>query len=326
MEIVILGSSGAIPVKNRNLSSFIIKYRSNLLLFDCGEDIQRQFIKGGIKFNKPLEIFISHFHGDHIIGLPGLLFRFSLIARTAPLTIFGRRNLFLYLLCHKKILGLKANYPIRIIEIDEENDQLIIFEGLDSEEPKEIRPIENNIILDKKRYFLKYALMNHSVPTFGFAFTEKPRYGKFHPKKAKKLGIPEGPLWGTMQTGKKIEFHGKEIDPEEEGIVGPKRPGRKITYSADTAPCQSLIDLGKGSDLLIHEATYGMDHAEVAHEKLHSTSSDAARDANKMNAKKLLLTHISSRYQENADHLLEEAREIFPNTYLAKDLMRLKVK
>ncbi|MFO8020020.1 MAG: ribonuclease Z [Promethearchaeia archaeon] len=326
MEIIILGSSGAIPVKNRNLSSFLIKYRSNRLLFDCGEDIQRQFIKAGIKFNKPLEIFISHFHGDHIIGLPGLLFRFALIARTAPIRIFGRRNLFSYLVCHKKILGLRAPYPLKVVEIDPENDQLIIFEGLETEEPKEIRSIQDNIILDKKRYVVKYALMNHSVPTFGFSFIEQSRYGKFYPEKARELGIPEGPLWGIMQEGKPITFKGKEIDPEEEGIVGPKRPGRKITYSADTAPCQPLIDLGKDSDLLVHEATYGKEHAEVAHEKLHSTSSDAARDAKKMNAKKLLLTHISSRYQKNADHLLQEAREIFSSTYLAKDLMKIKIK
>ncbi|MGV9205341.1 MAG: MBL fold metallo-hydrolase, partial [Promethearchaeia archaeon] len=240
--------------------------------------------------------------------------------------IIGRRNLFLYLLCHKKILGLRAEYPLRVVEIDPETDQLFIFEGLDSEEPKEIKPIENNVILDQKRYYVKYARMNHSVPTFGFAFTEKPRYGKFHPEKAKALGIPEGPLWGTMQEGKSITFEGKKINPQKEGIVDPKRPGRKVTYSADTAPCQSLIDLGEDSDLLVHEATYGEDHAETAHEKLHSTASDAARDAQKMSAKKLLLTHISSRYQEDADHLLQEARKIFPNTDLAKDLMKIKIK
>lgn len=326
MECIILGSSAAIPIKNRNLSSVALKYKNHIILFDCGEDLQRRFIEAGLKFNKPLQILISHFHGDHIIGLPGLLFRFSLTDRTAPLTIFGPPNLFLYLYVHRKILGLKANYPITIVEIDHYNNSLIEYEGLDSEIPVKKTELKDNIIHETNRYYLEYTLVDHSVLTYAFSFVEKPRYGKFNPERARKFGIPESRLWKKLQAGENIEFNGIHIDPVKEEIVGPERPGRKITYSADTAPCEALIELGKDSDILIHEATFSERLAETAEERKHSTSIDAANDAKKMNAKQLVLTHISSRYQEDALNLLEEAKKIFPNTLLAEDLLRITLK
>jgi ribonuclease Z len=327
MELIILGSSGAIPVKERNLPSIALKSKTHpeIILFDCGEDTQRQFIEAGLKLNKPLKIFISHFHGDHIIGLPGLLFRFSLIDRTAPLMIFGPRNIFFYLYFHRKVLGLHAGYPITIVEIDHENQELLHFEGLDSEEPIKKEKIVNGIVLETKWYVMQYALVDHSVPTYAYAFVEKDRLGKFNPEKAKELGIPQGRIWKTLHEGNEVEYDGKIIDPVKEGIVGPKRPGRKITYSGDTMPCQSLTELGKDSDLLIHEATYAKKLAEVALEKKHSTSIDAANSAINMNAKQLLLTHISSRYQDDAQLLLAEAKEIFPNTLMARDLLRIAI-
>jgi len=278
-----------------------------------------------LKLNKPLKILISHFHGDHIIGLPGLLFRFGLISRTAPLTIFGPRNLFLYLFVHRKVLGLKANYPLRIVEIDNDNKKLIVFETLDSDIPSEEKLLEDNVIFESDKYTLKYTEVDHSVLTFAYSFVEKPRYGKFKPERANELGIPESRLWKKLQEGEIIEFEGKKIDPLKEGIVGPKRPGRKVTYSGDTVPCESLIELGKNSDVLIHEATFSKELSDIALEKKHSTSIDAAIDAKKMGAKQLILTHISSRYQEDAVKLLDDAKEIFPNTLLAIDLMRISL-
>ncbi len=325
MELVILGSSAATPIRERNLSAIGLRYRGDLILFDCGEDTQRRFIEAGLKLNKSLIICITHFHADHIIGLPGLLFRFALIERNASLRIFGPRNLFLYLYLHKKILGLRTDYNLIIYEIDHENNQLIQYHGLESEPPIDKIDIENGVIFEKNRYFLKYALMKHSITTYGYAFVEKPRYGKFHPERAQDLGIPESNLWKTLQTGKSIKYQGRIINPIKEGIVDNERPGRKITYSGDTAPCQSLIELGKDSDLLIHESTFAKKLSDIANEKLHSTSVDAAHDAVKMNAKKLILTHISARYQEEAQKLLEEARAIFPNTFLAQDLMTIKI-
>ena len=325
MEIIILGSSAAIPVRERNLPSTALKFKNELILFDSGEDIQRAMIEAGLKLNKPLKILISHFHGDHIIGLPGLLFRFGLNHRTAPVAIYGPVNLFLYLFIHRKILGLKPNYPITVIEIDDEQKQLTIYESLDSELPNKKMNISENTIFDGQKYTLKYALVDHSVLTFAYSFIEKPRSGKFNPEKAKELGIPESSLWKKLQEGESIDFKGKLINPIKENIVAPKRPGRKITYSGDTMPCESLIELGKNSDVLIHEATFSQELSDIALEKKHSTSVDAANDAKKMGAKQLILTHISSRYQEDAVKLLEEAKEIFPNTVLAIDLMRLSL-
>ena len=326
IEIFILGSAAATPIKNRNLSSIALRYKNQILLFDCGEDFQRRFAEAGLKFNKPLKIFITHFHGDHIIGLPGFLFRLSLIERTAPLTIFGPQNLFLYIYLHKKILGLKAKYPIKIVEIDHINNNLIEFEGLDTEVPKDTVKIKDNLIYKSKYFSIRFALVNHSITTYAYSFIENPRYGKFNPERAKELGIPESRTWKKLQEGLEIEFNGKIINPVKEGIVGPKRPGRKITYSGDLAPSDSLIELGKDSDVLIHEATYSKILAEIAKEKKHSTSVDAALDAIKMNAKQLILTHISARYQDDALKLLEEAKEIFPNTILAEDLLRIELK
>ncbi|MBD3343270.1 MAG: ribonuclease Z [Candidatus Lokiarchaeota archaeon] len=326
MKLVILGSSAAIPVKDRNLSSVALNYKNKIILFDCGEDVQRKFIEAGLKLNKNLVILISHFHGDHIIGLPGLLFRFGLIDRTAPVSIIGPKNLYLYLYLHRKILGLKANYPFMVYEIDHQNNKIIEYEGLNSDTPKREVEIKKNVVYETKRFLIKYAVVLHSIQTFAYAFVEKPRNGKFNPERALKLGIPPSRLWKRMQEGDVIEYEGKTIDPVKEGVVGPKRLGRKVTYSGDTAPCESLINLGKDSDVIIHEATFSKDKQDVAIEKQHSTSVDAATDAKKMSAKQLILTHISSRYQGDASKLLEEAKKIFPNAKLAKDLMRLTLK
>jgi ribonuclease Z len=325
MEIIILGSSAAIPVKNRNLASIALKYGSEIILFDCGEDVQRKFVEAGLKFNKPLKIFITHFHGDHIIGLPGLLFRFGLGERSAPITIFGPRNLYLYLFVHRKVLGMNPRYPIKIIEIDNENSSIIEYEGLDSESPVKEEKMENNIIFENKRYYVRFALVEHSILTFGFSFIEKPRYGKFNPERAKELGIPMSGLWKKLQAGETITHNNVVIEPEKHGIVGPKRAGRKITYSGDTTYCEALVELGKDSDVLIHESTFAKNLAEVALEKKHSTSIDAANAAKQMNANQLILTHISSRYQEDSSKLLEEAKEIFPNTILAEDLQKIEL-
>jgi ribonuclease Z len=326
MDIIILGSAAAIPMKERNLPSIALRYHNELILFDCGEDVQRRIIEAGLKFNKPMKILISHFHGDHIIGLPGLLFRFGLIERNAPLIIYGPRNLFLYLYLHKKILGLKANYPIKIMEIDNLNNQILEYDGLDSEYPLNEEPIENNMIFIGKRYSIKYTTVEHSILSFAYSFIEKPRNGKFKPERALELEIPEGKLWKRMQEGQTIEYNGRSIDPEKEKIVGPKLPGRKITYSGDTAPSDNLILLGENSDVLIHEATFSKELKIIAEEKKHSTSVDAAMSALKMNAKMLILTHISSRYQEDAVNLLEDAKKLFSNTILAEDLLKITIK
>ena len=325
MELIILGSSAAIPVKERNLPAIALKYKSEILLFDCGEDLQRAFTDANLKFNKPLKIFISHFHGDHIIGLPGLLFRFGLIDRDAPVWIFGPRNLYLYLFFHRITLGLNPRFPLHIFEIDSQKNKLLEYEGLDSDNPIREKDIKNNLFYETSNYSMSYTIVEHSVLTFAYAFNEKPRPGKFNPDRAKQLGVPMSNLWKKLQDGQSIEMNGELIDPIKQGIVGPPRPGIKITYSGDLKPCESLVTLGKDSDILIHESTYAKDLAEIAEEKQHSTSIDAANTALKMNAKKLILTHFSSRYPD-VTLLEEEAKQIFPNTIAARDLLILKLR
>ena len=206
MELIILGSSAAIPVRERNLPAIALKFKNELIIFDCGEDIQRGLINAGLKFNKPLKILISHFHGDHIIGLPGLLFRFGLIDRTAPLFIYGPPNLFLYLFLHKKILGLKAPYPLKIFEIHHHQNKLKEFDGLESDIALDESRIEDNTIYEDDKYILKYTLVDHSVLTFGYSFIEKPRKGKFNPDRARELGVPESKLWTKLHEGHIIDF------------------------------------------------------------------------------------------------------------------------
>lgn len=327
MELIFLGTSAAIPSKSRCLPSIALKYRSDIVLFDCGaQNLQQNFVEANLKLNNPLLIFVSHLHADHVIGISGLLFRFKLIDRTAPVKIFGPKNFYPYFFMQRMTLGLNADYPFSVYEIDDENNELIEYRGLESLNPHKKSKIHDNIIFERRNYTVKYARVKHSIPTFAYSFQEKPRPGKFHPERALELGIPESRLWKTLQTGKSITFKGKTIDPLKEGIVDPQRPGRKVTFSGDTAPCESLIELGKDSDVLIHEATFSRELADVAAERKHSTTVDAANDAKDMNAKKLFLFHISSRYEKDSQKLLTEARRIFPNTSLAEDFLREKIK
>lgn len=326
MELIVLGSGGAVPVKERNLPSIAIKYRSEIIIFDCGEDLQRRFQQAGLKFNIPISIFISHMHGDHIIGLPGLLFNFALKDRIAPIKIFGPLNTFSYLLVHRMILGLSAPYDIEINDIDLKNSKMYRYRKLNPEEKPEELEIKDKILVENKKYAIKSILVEHSIPTFAFSFNEKPRYGKFYPDKAMELKIPRGYLWKKLHKGEEIEYNGRVINPEKEGIVGAKRAGRKVTYSGDTGPCEDLVEFGKDSNVLIHDATFANQHEAIAREKKHSTAKDAALIAKKMNAQQLILFHISQRYKNAAEILVDEAKEIFDNSVLAYDLLSFELK
>lgn len=365
MELIFLGTSGATPTKNRNLPAVALRLGSgHILLFDAGEDVQRQFEAANLKFNAPTTIFISHLHGDHIIGLPGLLFNFHLNSRTKPLTIVGPVGIAAFLLMHYQIVGLKAeNYPLTVIEVartitrdgsdgsdkrDESDGNNLKSSSHSSEQsttlasspariikytrfltPNYERTIINqadNVIFSTKKYQVRYDWVEHSVPTMGFRFEEMPLDGKFNPERAQELGIPAGPLWKRMQKGQKVRLkNGTEIDPVEQGIVTPPRPGRIICYSADSKKCDALTNLALDADVFICEATYGNEFAELAEEKKHLTASGAASIAKEAGVRQLILTHFSSRYKET-DMLLEEAKSIFPPSLAAEDLLSIKIK
>lgn len=325
MDIIFLGTSGAVPTQNRNLPSIIIQYNGEQILFDVGEDIQRRFEEASIKFNTPMTILISHMHGDHIIGLPGLLFRFTLIERTSEVKIIGPPNTFFYLMCHKITTGLKAPFLKDIFEFNF-NSKFISkynFQGELNQKP-EVLPINDKKIFETNKYYIQAFPVDHSVPTMGFRFIEKDKPGKFNPSVAESLNIPKR-YWKKMQSGHKIKFNGVEVDPLKNRIVGPKRPGLIISYSGDSGICESLIDIARDSDIFICESTYAINLKDIALKKKHLTADQAANIAKKANVKNLILTHISTRYTEEEveELILKEAKKIFSNTEVAYDLKRI---
>lgn len=331
MELITLGTSCAIPTKNRNLAATMILYEGTQILIDVGEDVQRQFEKASLKFNSPLIILISHLHGDHVIGLPGLLFHFSLIDRDAPTYIFGPPGIFAYLMAHKYLIGLKAPHLEAVYEFDPDPKILIRYDfNSDPKDEKEtIKLEENYIIYSGTEFKIKAVPVEHSVPTWGFKIIEHERPGRFNPEKAEELKIPMGPLWHKIQSlgpDESIEIEGRLIYPYKSGVIGDSRPGAIISYSGDTKPTKNLAIIAEDSDVFICESTYKDDLRDVADEKKHMTALQAAQIAAEVNVKLLVLTHISTRYgSDEISDILKEAKAVFPNTILAEDLMRIPI-
>jgi len=269
-------------------------------MFDCGEGVQRQMIKAKVGFTKKMKILITHMHGDHVLGLPGLLQTMALLGRERKLEVYGPS-------------GIK-----RFIEGIRETVQFVLTF------PIEIHEIKNTgVVCEEKEYTVNAIWANHVIPSLAYALVEKPRPGKFYPEKAKRLGIPEGALWSKLQHGHRIKLpDGKIIKPED--VTGPPRSGRKIVYTGDTRPFKDLVKFAADADLLMHDATLDDDLAERAEEDGHSTPSQAAKNAKKAKVKKLILMHISARYDDSSAHL-EQARRIFENTLVAEDFMKVEI-
>ena len=272
------------------------------MLFDCGEGTQRQLIFAKISPMKISKIFITHYHGDHILGIPGLLQSMNFRGRETKLTIYGPRGLEDL---RQAVLNLSFpnldfpnfNFPIEWIEID------------------------SGTIIENDEYVIKAQRVKHNTITLAYSVEElkKPRFLR---QKAIDLGVPVGPDFGKLHNGQSVEVNGKIIRPEQ--VLGPPRKGNKITYSGDTMPCEEIIGFARDSNILIYESTYKEEDKDKANQHAHSTSVDAANIALYSNSKELILTHFSTRYTE-IDDLLEEAREIFENTKLAKDLMKVEL-
>ncbi|MDO5822966.1 ribonuclease Z [Methanobrevibacter sp.] len=297
MEIIFLGTSSAVHSYTRNHPAIVLKAFGETMLFDCGEGTQRQLIFAKVSPMKISKIFISHYHGDHILGLPGLLQSMNFRGRENKLTIYGPKGLDNL---KNMIFGLgysKIEFPIEFIEIGSQT-----IESCDE-------------------YIIKSQMVNHNVPSLAYSLEEikKPRFLR---QKAIELGVPEGPDFGRLHNGEEIEVEGKIIKPEQ--VLGPPRKGNKLTYSGDTAPCEEMISFAEDSTLLIHESTYVSEDADKAEENFHSTSADAAKIAKLSNTKQLVLTHFSTRYT-TTDTLIKEAKEIFEKTRLAKDFMRIEI-
>ncbi|WP_298522642.1 ribonuclease Z [uncultured Methanobrevibacter sp.] len=300
MEIIFLGTSSAVHSKERNQASIAFKGMGEVFLFDCGEGTQRQMLSTLVSPMKISKIFITHYHGDHILGLPGLLQSLGLHGREEKLTIYGPRGL-------EKVKNAIYNFGYSKIEF-----------------PVEFIEIDSGIVEETEEYVIKSQMVRHNVPNLAYSIEEKKR-PRFLREKAIELGVPEGPLFGKLHRGEEVEVDGKIIKPEQ--VLGDPRKGIKITYSGDSRPCEEMIEFAKDSTVLIHESTFSKEDNENAEAHAHSTSVDAAYIAKQSNSKRLILTHLSTRYGENYTKIiLNEAKEIFENTELAHDLETFEIR
>jgi ribonuclease Z len=269
-------------------------------MFDCGEGVQRQIVKAKAGFHKKMKIFITHMHGDHVLGLPGLIQTMALLDREKKLEVYGPTGIKNFLQGIRDTVQFALTFPIEIHEIN-----------------------NAGIVCEEDEYTVNAMWANHVIPSLAYALVEKPRPGKFYPEKAKELGVPEGPLWSKLQHGQAVKLpNGYVVKPED--VTGPSRLGRKIVYTGDTRPFKNLAEFAAYADILIHDATLDDSLAEKAEEDGHSTPSQAAEVAKRARAKQLVLMHISARY-DDASVLLDQARKFFKNTQVAEDFMKMEV-
>ena len=298
MKLVFLGTSGAMPTTDRGLTCICLVKDNEILMFDAGEGAQISYLKSGLPWNKKMKIFVTHLHGDHCIGILGLLQTMNLQNRTESVEIFGPDGIDEFIAANIKILNFGLSFPILISRVNE------------------------GLIVDEKDYSVFANDANHGIPAFSFRFDEKDRPGKFFPENAKALEIPEGELWRELQMGNSIEIDGKEIFSSQ--VTGKRRPGRKIGVSGDTRPTDELVEFFKNCDYLSFDSTFADELKDKAVEANHSTAKEAAELAEKANVSTLILTHFSARYNDESV-LLEEAKKIHDNTIAAKDLLEVNI-
>lgn len=299
LSLTFLGTGAATPTVDRNVAGLVVHREGEAILFDCGEGSQRQMMRFGVGFSFA-EIFFTHYHADHLLGVTGLMRTLGLMDRSAPVTLYGPRGA-------ERVLNAAITLGI-------ERNKF----------PIEIREVRAGDRLARRDYDIVVFETKHRADTVGYALAEHTRLGRFHPERARELGIPEGPLWGRLHRGQTVTLDdGRAIRPED--LVGTPRRGRTVVYSGDTRPHLPLIEAARGADLLVHEATFGGDELERAHETGHSTAAEAARVAAEAGVRRLVLTHISPRYGRDAAELLAEARAIFPETIIARDGLTVDV-
>jgi ribonuclease Z len=305
LSLTFLGTSAARPTVERNVSSLALTREGETLLFDCGEGTQRQMMRYGVSFALD-EIFFTHFHGDHFLGVIGLVRTLGLQGREEPLTLWGPRGAN-QVLPQALVLGVeRVPFEVRIEEVKPGD---VLGEGGRGK---------------REGYTLRVFATEHGGASVGYALVEADRYGRFDPDKARALGIPEGPLWGKMQRGEDVVLaDGRTLIADS--VVGPPRSGRKVVITGDTRPSASVVDAARGADLLVHEATFGEEEKDRAKETMHSTAREAAQVALAAGVRRLVIGHLSARYSISAEELVKEAREVFPTVAAAKDGMTVEI-
>ena len=298
MQIVFLGTSGSWPTPKRNVSAIAVKRGPEVLLFDCGEGTQRQFMLSKLSFMQTTRAFITHFHGDHFLGLPGLVQSMSMNGRERELLVYG---------------------PAGTEEIVRTLVNIGHFAPAFSVVAKGLRGGDG---VDCGEYVVRAIDTSHTVPSVGYVLEEATRPGRFSLERAQSLGVPEGPMYSRLQEGLPVTVAGRTITPDM--VLGPPRRGRKIVYTGDTLPSNRVLEAARDADVLIHDATADTALAEKTNRYGHSTGRQAAEIARDAGARALILTHVSPRYEDTST-ILAEAKEVFPNTYMAEDFFEFEV-
>jgi ribonuclease Z len=293
MRLVFLGTGGTYPSKTRNVASIAVQIGPDVIMLDCGEGTQRQLMHSPVSFMRIRAIFVSHLHADHFLGITGLIQSMSLNGRTESLMVAGPEG--------------TADTVGRMLALGYFSSQFEV-------QAADLAP-EQEMVFDS--FTVRTALASHTVPALAFAIEENSRPGRFDPRRARELGVPEGPLFRELQQGRSVKVQGSMVTPSQ--VMGERRPGRKLVYSGDTRPCDTVIGLARGADVLIHDCTLGSDHGQVAAEFGHSTALEAAQVAKAAAVGKLLLVHFSPRYDDPAP-LEAEARTLFPQVSAVRDL------
>ena len=298
MKLVFLGTSAAQPTAKRGLSCICLEREGEILMFDAGESAQISYMKSGLGWNKKMKLFVTHLHGDHCVGILGLLQTMSMQNRTESLEIFGPKGIDEFLAANIKILNFGLSFSILIT---------IVNEGT---------------IYENNKFLIHAAKANHSITAFSYLFEEKDKPGRFNVEKAKELGIPEGELWNKLQNGEDITNNEKIIKPEQ--VLGQKRLGKKIGISGDTMPTKELEEFFRECDYLVFDSTFLDEEKQKAQDTCHSTAKQAAELGKNANVKNLILTHFSARYKDEIGHKTE-AEQIHNSVITAKDLLEVEI-
>jgi ribonuclease Z len=297
LDLVFLGTAGSMPTAQRAPTALLLRRGGDKLLFDCAEGTQRQLLRSSVGLAELEEVFVTHFHADHVLGLPGMLKTFALRGREVPLVVYGPRGLVDLLASMKRVVG-KLAYELRLIEL------------------------EPGDVLERDGYRLATFAVAHGVSSLGWSLIEATRPGRFDVHGADRLGIPNGPERGALQRGEAVVLEsGRTVQPEE--VLGPPRPGRKIVLTGDTAPSEQIVEAAWGADVLVTEATFSDEERDRAHETRHQTATQAAEVAERAKVGMLVLTHLSARYF--GPEIAREAREIFAETVVPKDFDVIEV-
>jgi len=311
VQVTFLGTSSGVPTRARNVSAVALRLpqRSELWLFDCGEGTQHQFLRSDLRVSQLRRIFVTHMHGDHVFGLPGLLASLGLAGTCSGIDLYGPDPLRDYLEGVLRTSSTRIGYPLRSHRVKE-------------------AARSGSLLLDDGDISVRCTPLTHRVPAYAYRVDQKPRPGRFDVEKARALGIPPGPIYAELKAGRSVSLDdGRIINGAS--LCGPERPGCSLVYCTDTVFSEAAVELAAGADLLIHESTFAHAEAEMAVARQHSTSTMAAQTALAAGVKQLMLTHLSPRYMPGnpvtPDDLLAEARAIFPATELARDFLSVEL-